>query len=158
MTAVRLLLGALAAATALASAAAGQLGDTDGLSSNPGTVVVLRGLDKITAETRDFEAVLHEPSTFGSLTITPRYCRKRPPEETPETVALLEIADRTTDGRGVEGEPVPIFSGFMFASSPGLNGLEHPVFDVWVLDCLDAPTAAVEGEAPRETELAPPGR
>jgi len=105
------------------------------LSSEPGTVVVLRGLDKVTARTRDFEVNIGETTEYGALSITPRYCRKRPPEETPEIYAFLEILDRRTDGFGVETEGDKIFSGWMFASNPALNPLEHPVYDVWVIDC-----------------------
>ncbi len=105
------------------------------LSSRPGNVVVLRGLDKVTARTRDFEVTIGESVEFAALTITAQYCRKRPPEETPETYAFLQIADRRTDGFGVDVEGETIFSGWMFASRPAQNPLEHPVYDVWVLDC-----------------------
>ncbi|PWE17317.1 DUF2155 domain-containing protein [Marinicauda salina] len=104
-------------------------------SSEPGAVAVLRGLDKVTARTRDFEAPVGETVTFGALDITVRYCRKRPPEETPETFVFLQVDDRRTDGFGEEAEGERIFSGWMFASSPALNPLEHPVYDVWVIDC-----------------------
>jgi hypothetical protein len=105
------------------------------LSSAPGEVVILRGLDKVTARTRDFAAPIGEEVSFGALAITARYCRKRPPEEPPEVFAFLEIVDRRTDGFGVETEGQEIFSGWMMASSPALNPLEHGVYDVWVIDC-----------------------
>ena len=104
-------------------------------SSPPGRVVVLRGLDKVTARTEDFEAVIGEAVTFGPLTITARYCRKRPPEETPETFVFLEVLDRRTDGFGTDIEGEMVFSGWMFASNPALSPLEHPVYDVWPIDC-----------------------
>ena len=93
------------------------------------------GLDKVTARTRDFEIAIGETVNFGALAITPRYCRRRPPEETPETYAFLEIRDRRTDGFGVDTDGEEIFSGWMFASRPAQNPLEHPVYDVWVIDC-----------------------
>ncbi|EAP91179.1 MAG: DUF2155 domain-containing protein [Oceanicaulis sp.] len=105
------------------------------LTSEPGSVVVLRGLDKVTARTRDFEAPIGEEVRFGALSITVPYCRKRPPEEPPEVYAFLEIEDRRTDGFGVQAEGELMFSGWMFASNPALNALEHPVYDVWVIDC-----------------------
>ena len=105
------------------------------LSSEPGSIVVLRGLDKVTARTRDFEIAIGETEQFGALAITAQYCRKRPPEETPETYAFLQIRDRRTDGFGVDTQGEQIFSGWMFASRPAQNPLEHPVYDVWVLDC-----------------------
>lgn len=105
------------------------------LTSRPGTVLVLRGLDKITARTEDFEVRIGETHIFGSLEITARYCRRRPPEETPEIFAFMQIADRRTDGFGSEDESETVFSGWMFGSNPALNPLEHPVYDVWVIDC-----------------------
>ncbi len=104
-------------------------------SSEPGTVAILRGLDKVTARTRDFEAPIGEEVEFGALGVTVRYCRKRPPEEPPEVFAFVQVNDRRTDGFGVETEGERIFSGWMFASNPALNALEHPVYDVWVIDC-----------------------
>lgn len=105
------------------------------LSSEPGSVAILRGLDKVTARTRDFEAPVGETVRFGALAVTVQYCRRRPPEEPPEVFAFLEVDDRRTDGFGAESEGEQIFSGWMFASNPALNALEHPVYDVWVIDC-----------------------
>lgn len=107
----------------------------DMLSSRPGTVAILRGLDKVSAQTKDFEAPVNKPVHFGTLTITVNYCRKTPPEETPEVYAFLTITDRRTNGSGGAAGDDEIFSGWMFASNPALNALEHPVYDVWVLDC-----------------------
>ena len=94
------------------------------------TVAVLQGLDKVTARVSRFEAPIDQPVRFGTLEIIVRVCNKRPPEEPPESAAYLDIRELRP------GEPaVQRFDGWMFASSPGLNGLEHPVYDVWVLDC-----------------------
>jgi len=93
-------------------------------------IAVLQGLDKVTARISTLDAPVDEPVRLGSLEITARSCQKRPPEETPESAAFLEIRDIKL------GEaPVPVFTGWMFASSPALNALEHPVYDVWVIDC-----------------------
>ena len=105
------------------------------VEAETGNLVSLRGLDKVTARTRDFEIAIGESVEFGALTISAQYCRKRPPEETPETYAFLQILDRRTDGFGVDTEGEQIFSGWMFASRPAQNPLEHPVYDVWVIDC-----------------------
>ena len=104
-------------------------------------VVVLRGLDKVTARISRIEAPIDRPIRFGTLEILARFCKKRPPEETPETTAFLDIADlKAGEAR------VPLFSGWMFASSPALSALEHPVYDVWVIDCRisrpDSPSAS----------------
>jgi hypothetical protein len=93
--------------------------------------VVLQGLDKITARISRLEARIHETIVFGALEITPRACHQTPPEETPESSAFLEIVERKS-----EGGSRPVFSGWMFASSPALSAMEHPVYDVWVLGCL----------------------
>lgn len=90
---------------------------------------VLGGLNKITARVSTIEIPINQEVSFGTLSITVRTCAKRPPTETPETTAFLEITDATMpDGEGD-------FTGWMFASSPAISALEHPVYDVWVLDC-----------------------
>jgi hypothetical protein len=91
---------------------------------------VLQGLDKVTARISTIQAPIAEEVAFGTLVITARTCRKRPPEETPETIVFLEIVD---DKPGES--PQLVFSGWMFASSPALSALEHAVYDIWVTDC-----------------------
>jgi len=92
--------------------------------------VVLQGLDKVTARISKFTVELDTPVVFGTLEITARACHKKPPEEPPESSAFLEIREKQ------QGAPVELlFSGWMFASTPGLSALQHPVYDVWVLDC-----------------------
>lgn len=91
---------------------------------------VLQGLDKITGHVRTIEAVIDQPVRFGTLDILVRTCRKRPPEEPPESAAYLQITETKP------GEPSKsLFSGWMFASSPAVSALEDPVYDVWVIDC-----------------------
>ena len=91
---------------------------------------VLQGLDKVTARVSTFNVPLDRPTRFGTLEITLRACHKRPPEEPPESAAFLEIRELR-----LGEQPRSLFSGWMFASSPALNPLQHPVYDVWVLDC-----------------------
>jgi hypothetical protein len=98
-------------------------------------VAVLRGLDKITARVSTFEAPLGQEVRFGTLRILVRNCRTRPPEEPPETTAFLEISDQRPGDI-----PRVAFSGWMFASSPALSALEHPIYDVWVIDCRASAT------------------
>lgn len=92
--------------------------------------VLLQGLDKVTARISKFNASIGVPVTFGTLEITARACHKKPPEEPPESSAFLEVREKQ-NGEAVE----LLFSGWMFASTPGLSALQHPVYDVWVLDC-----------------------
>ena len=91
---------------------------------------VLQGLDKTTARVSTFELNINERGTFGTLIIKVRACRKRPPTEPPESAAYVEVLDKK-----IGEEPTNLFSGWMFASSPTLNSLQHPVYDVWVLKC-----------------------
>jgi len=119
-------LAVLAAGIALAAAPA----------ASP-SVAVLQGLNKVTARVSTIRAPIDRPVRFGTLTITARTCYKAPPEEPPESAAFLEIWERRP------GEaPRQIFSGWMFASSPALSALEHPVYDVWVIDCEPAASPA----------------
>ena len=104
-----------------------------------GDKVVLRALDKVTATTEDYTVIVGETLKYGSLEIVVRHCEKRPPEETPETYAFLQITDMRLDGNGTEVEQEKRFSGWMFASSPALSALDHAVYDIWVLDCLTSP-------------------
>ena len=93
----------------------------------------LQGLDKITARVSVIEVTVGETARFGSLLITLRACREAPPIEPPEAAAFLEIKE-VKPGE----QPGSVFSGWMFASSPALSALEHPIYDVWVTGCRDA--------------------
>jgi hypothetical protein len=93
-------------------------------------IAVLRTLDKITARMSTEEVFIDDMMELGNLRVTPRRCLKNPPTETPESSAFLEIYELPKNL-----EPSPVFQGWMFASSPALNAMEHPVFDVWLLDC-----------------------
>ena len=93
-------------------------------------IAVLQTLDKVTGRVRTMDAPVEQTVRFGTLDIMVRTCRKRPPEETPESAAFVEVRDIKP------GEtPKTLFIGWMFASSPAVSALEHPVYDVWVLDC-----------------------
>ena len=100
-----------------------------------GAVGVLQTLDKVTGRVRALEAPVGEAVAFGPLTIVVRACRKRAPEEPPETAAFVEIVERKDAETTVD-----LFRGWMFASSPAVSALEHPVYDVWVNDCRAART------------------
>ena len=100
------------------------------------SAAVLQGLDKITARISTFEAPVGQPVRFGTFEITVRACDKRPPEETPESAAFLEVVEVRADTPATD-----LFKGWMFASSPALSAVEHPVYDVWVIDCRKASSA-----------------
>jgi hypothetical protein len=106
-------------------------------------VAVLQGLDKVTARVSTVRASLEQPTQFGTLEVVARACRETPPTEPPESAAFLEIRE-LPPASDVDGTPVDLFSGWMFASSPAVSALEHPVYDIWVIDCAE-PIAPIEG-------------
>jgi len=99
------------------------------LSPASAQMVTFKTLDKVTAKISHLETEVGRPTVLGPLTITVRTCKTTPPEEPPETSVYLEIDESR------ENKTERLFSGWMFASSPGLNGLEHPVYDLWPESC-----------------------
>jgi hypothetical protein len=130
--------GPVAAADAPANPPSTNPSSANPMPANPGAVAMLQGLDKTTARVTKFPAAVGQKVSFGTLEITVRDCRKRPPEQEPESAAYLDI-DEVLQG---QGQAKRIFSGWMFASSPALNSLEDPVYDVWLLDCKTTDTAS----------------
>jgi len=97
------------------------------------TMAVVRALDKATARVEELTIPINEPLKFGTLLITVRTCRVSSPEETPEAAAFIEV------GEFKPGEnETPVFRGWMFASSPALSAMQHPVYDLWVTGCKNA--------------------
>jgi hypothetical protein len=95
-------------------------------------VAEFSGLDKITGRIISFDVYVNETVQFGALQVTPRVCYSRPASETPKTTSFIEVDEITLD-RKIRR----IFTGWMFADSPGLNAVEHPVYDVWLKACKD---------------------
>lgn len=115
--------------------------------ANP--TAVFSGLDKITGRIISFDVAINETVQFGALQVTPRVCYSRPPTETPNTDAFIEVDEVT-----LQGEIKRIFSGWMFAASPGLHAVEHPIYDVWLTDCKGAQPPAVAEVTPDEPKPA----
>lgn len=111
---------------------------------------VFSGLDKITGRTISFDAAIGETVQFGALQVTPRVCYTRPPTEATNTDAFVQVDEVT-----LQGEIKRIFSGWMFASSPGLHAVEHPIYDVWLTDCA-APVSGPVAESSPAPALTPP--
>ncbi|MBN9442128.1 MAG: DUF2155 domain-containing protein [Bosea sp. (in: a-proteobacteria)] len=109
---------------------------------------VFAGLDKITGRIISFEVAIDETVQFGALQITPRVCWTRPPTEAPRTDAFVEVDEVTFNN-----EYRRIFTGWMFADSPGLHGVEHAIYDVWLTDCKGGTEIIVD---PKEPEPPPP--
>lgn len=110
---------------------------------DPMPVALLQGLDKVTARTSTFEAPVGSVVSFGPLSIRVQSCRKAPPIDPPESAAFLDVTETRVDGTSV-----PVFAGWMFASSPALSAMEHPVYDVWVKDCRKSQTSARSSSNP----------
>jgi len=116
--------------------------------ANP--TAVFSGLDKITGRITAFDAAIGETVQFGALQVTPRACYSRPPTETPLTDGFVEVDEVT-----LQGEVRRIFTGWMFAASPGLHAVEHAIYDVWLVDCKGGAQAVVEAQ-PATSAAAPP--
>ncbi len=105
------------------------------------TVAVFSGIDKITGRIITFDVYIDETVQFGALQVTPKVCYSRPPSEAPKTTSFI-VVDEITLERKIRR----LFTGWMFADSPGLNAVEHPIYDVWLVDCkmdsnVNAPTS-----------------
>ncbi|MGO4405253.1 DUF2155 domain-containing protein [Bosea sp. RAF48] len=108
---------------------------------------VFAGLDKITGRIISFEVAVDETVQFGALQLTPRVCWSRPPTEAPQTDAFVEVDEVT-----FKNEYRRIFTGWMYAASPGLHGVEHAIYDVWLTECKGGTELVVD---PKEPEPPP---
>ena len=121
-------------------------------------IAVFAALDKVTGRINHLEIPMNQTVEFGALKVTPRVCDTRPPTEPPRTTSFVEV-DETT----LTGEVHRIFTGWMFAESPGLHAVEHPVFDVWLTSCKtpiggtpsESAANAPPGEVPEAAEVEP---
>lgn len=123
-----LLRNILPAAAAAAAALALPAGAQEGWV--PRQTAELQVLDKVTARISVLKADVGQAARYGTLTVSVRACNARPPDEVPDAAAFLEM----TDSRRAQGSQ-RVFRGWMFANAPGVSMLEHPVYDVRVLDC-----------------------
>lgn len=115
------------AALGVAALAAGAPAEAARIA-NP--VAVFSGLDKITGRITSFDVYVGETVQFGALQVTPRVCYNRDDTEAQKVESFVEVDEITLD-RKIRR----IFTGWMFAESPGLNAVEHPVYDVWLVEC-----------------------
>jgi hypothetical protein len=112
--------------------------------SNP--IATFAGLDKITGRIISFDVLIDETVQFGALQVTPRACYTRPETETPKTTAFVEV-DEITLNNSIRR----IFTGWMFAASPGLHAVEHAVYDVWLTNCKQSsPDVPAKPAAPAQ--------
>jgi len=108
-------------------------------------ILRLRILDKVRAESRTYELNVGRTVAYNNLRIRPRACRKSSPLDEPESAAFLQIWEVRPDDSSAW-----VFSGWMFASSPSISGMDHPVYDVTVLECK-----VPESEKPKEESATP---
>lgn len=111
----------------------------------PTNTAQMQAMDKITGRVSVINVPVNSEVQFGSFSIVVRACRTRPPEETPENFAFVDVVDSVNNT-----EQVSIFRGWMLSSSPALNAVEHPVYDVWLLKCIDTDIENVRFLSPEE--------
>jgi hypothetical protein len=119
----------------------------------PNGRAVFSGLDKITGRIISFDAAIGETVQFGALQVTARACYTRPPTEATNTDAFVDVDEVT-----LKGEIRRVFTGWMFASSPGLHAVEHPIYDVWLTDCsqpVQVPAPVAQSTTPSPAPAAP---
>jgi hypothetical protein len=137
----------LIGATLAAAALCGSSALADRITNQ---VAIFAALDKVTARISTLEIRLNETKQFGSLKVTPRACYSRAPTEPPRTSTFVEV-----DEVALDGHENRIFTGWMFAESPGLNAVEHPVFDVWLTRCSQPPRPETASKGGGKAEPAP---
>lgn len=109
---------------------------------------VLQTLDKLTARTATVTVPVGQPSAVGPIFIDVKTCQKTPPTELPESAAFLQVweakpqAHSKTPAQDDNAPSQWVFSGWMFASSPALSAMDHPVYDVWLKDCINDVTTS----------------
>ena len=99
-----------------------------------GDVGIFQGLDKITARIKTFKIRVGMSKKFGILDINLQKCVYTKPLDEPESIAYIKVLDKS-DKYSVTKDKLSIFEGWIFASSPALNAMEHPVYDVSLISC-----------------------
>lgn len=122
------------------------------------STIVMRTIDKLSARTHTFDIPVGKTVKFGSsLFIKVQACRKSSPLDRPESAAFMQIWER----KPTDEKSQWVFSGWMFSSNPSVSAMDHPVYDVWVIECKNATTSAKPSEefssekAPEETPEKP---
>ena len=129
-------------------------GFVNGIASPPppqkivNEVAVFAGLDKITGRIIRFDVKVDETVQFGALQVTPKVCYSRPSTQTPQTTSFVKVSEETLDKK-IQG----LFSGWMFAASPGLHAVDHAVYDVWLVDCKSADQFSLEAVTTADDDL-----
>lgn len=99
----------------------------------PTNAALMQAMDKVTGRVNKITVPVNSKVTFGDFSLVLRMCKKRPAEETPENFAFVDVTDKSFGE-----DEYNIFRGWMLSSTPGMNAIEHPIYDVWLLECIDA--------------------
>lgn len=92
----------------------------------------MQAMDKITGRVNEIIVPVKSKISFGDFSLVLRACKKRPAEETPENFAFVDVADKSFGE-----DEYNIFKGWLISSTPGINAIEHPIYDIWLLECID---------------------
>ncbi|MCM1323469.1 MAG: DUF2155 domain-containing protein [Acetobacter sp.] len=98
----------------------------------PTNAALMQAMDKVTGRVNKITVPVNSKISFGDFSLVLRACKKRPAEETPENFAFVDVTDKSFGT-----EEYNIFRGWMLSSTPGINAIEHPIYDVWLLECID---------------------
>lgn len=93
---------------------------------------LMQAMDKVTGRVNKVTIPVKSKISFGDFSVVLRACKKRPAEETPENFAFIDVADKSFGT-----EEYNIFRGWVISSTPGISSIEHPIYDVWLLECID---------------------
>ena len=93
---------------------------------------LMQSMDKLTGRVKKITVPVNSQINYGDFSLVLRACKKNPPEETPENFAFVDVADKSLGDKEYN-----IFRGWMLSSTPGINAIEHPIYDVWLLECID---------------------
>ena len=113
------------------------LNKSDDISSEPKSLkddkvyINLTALDKITAKTSSIKLAIGDKKIFGSLEIQALKCQLSESSDTSDTVAYIQVKDLSAK----DNNQVFLFNGWTFASSPTLQSIDHPIYDLWITSC-----------------------
>lgn len=108
------------------------MGTTAVAAEIPTNAALMQAMDKVTGRVNKITVPVNSKITFGDFSLVLRACKKRPAEETPENFAFVDVTDKSFGE-----DEYNIFRGWMLSSTPGVNAIEHPIYDVWLLECVD---------------------
>ncbi len=98
----------------------------------PTNAALMQAMDKVTGRVNKITVSVNSKISFGDFSLVLRSCKKRPAEETPENFAFVDVTDKSFGT-----DEYNIFRGWIVSSTPGINAIEHPIYDVWLLECID---------------------